>query len=56
MAMISEDVGGKTKVVDVRALSPPQRHSVILEVFDKLPAGWRLLVINDHEPFFMPVA
>src|SRR5579875_3215726 len=40
----------KSKVVDVRTLPPPQRHSRILGIFEKLAPGETLLVVNDHEP------
>ncbi len=41
---------GEHTTIDVRALPPPSRHSKILEVFDKMSPGEKLLVINDHEP------
>ena len=36
--------------IDVRSLPPQSRHGKILEIFDKISPGEKLLVINDHEP------
>lgn len=41
---------GKERVVDVRSLSPPTRHSYIMKIFEELSPGQALLVVNDHEP------
>ena len=41
---------GKERVVDVRSLSPPARHSYIMKIFEELSPGQALLVVNDHEP------
>ena len=38
------------RVVDVRPLSPPARHSYIMKIFDELTPGQSLIVVNDHEP------
>lgn len=38
------------RVVDVRSLSPPSRHSYITKIFEELKPGQALLVVNDHEP------
>ena len=38
------------QIIDVRALSPPARHSRVLEMFGEMPPGQALLVVNDHEP------
>ena len=45
MTQIEED-----KMVDVRTLSPPARHSYILKLFEEIVPGQCLLVVNDHEP------
>lgn len=38
------------RVIDVRSLSPPARHSYIMKIFDELSIGQTLLVVSDHEP------
>ena len=47
---VSVNRSGEHTTIDVRSLPPPSRHSKILEVFDKIKPGEKLLVINDHEP------
>lgn len=41
---------GECTTVDIRLTPQPVRHGKILEIFDKMSPGERLLVINDHEP------
>lgn len=36
--------------LDVRPLPPWERHAKIFEVFDGLPPGGTLVIINDHDP------
>lgn len=38
------------RVIDVRALPPPERHDFIFKIFDELETGQTLYLINDHEP------
>lgn len=38
------------RLVDVRSLSPPARHSYIFKIFEEIKPGQSLLVVNDHEP------
>lgn len=44
------DLKESERVVDVRSLSPPARHSYIMKIFEELAPGESLLVVNDHEP------
>lgn len=37
-------------MLDVRSLTPPQRHPVIFERFNALPIGGAFTLINDHDP------
>jgi len=39
-----------SRIVDVRSMPPPSRHSHILKIFDEMTPGENLLVVNDHEP------
>jgi len=41
------------EVIDVRDIPPMQRHSLILERFEKLRPGDRLVIVNDHEPLHL---
>lgn len=41
------------RMIDVRPLPPPQRHSRIFKIFDEMGAGETLLVVNDHEPIHL---
>lgn len=36
--------------LDVRALPPAQRHTVIFATFDQLPIGGWFILVNDHDP------
>ena len=38
------------RIVDVRTLSPPARHSYVMKVFEEISPGQSVLVVNDHEP------
>jgi len=38
------------EVLDLRPLSPVERHKQIFERWKKLPPGNTLKIINDHEP------
>lgn len=38
------------KVLDLRAVPRPERHSLVFTVFDGLAAGGNFLLINDHDP------
>jgi uncharacterized protein (DUF2249 family)/mannose-6-phosphate isomerase-like protein (cupin superfamily) len=38
------------KVLDLRAVPRPQRHSLVFAAFDGLAAGEDFLLINDHDP------
>jgi quercetin dioxygenase-like cupin family protein len=50
MTSNSEDNKEEERVVDVRSLSPPARHSHIMKVFEEMRPSETLLVVNDHEP------
>ncbi|MEM0074725.1 MAG: DUF2249 domain-containing protein [Conexivisphaerales archaeon] len=41
------------ETIDVRGIPPFRRHSLIMERFNKLEPGNRLIVINDHEPLHL---
>lgn len=36
--------------IDVREISPRERHPLIFNTFDGLTAGTAMLLINDHDP------
>ncbi|TYL38528.1 hypothetical protein CV102_12055 [Natronococcus pandeyae] len=36
--------------LDVREVSPPERHPMIHEAFEDLEPGESLTIVNDHEP------
>jgi uncharacterized protein (DUF2249 family) len=38
------------EVLDVRAMTPRERHPKIFETFDRLPAGEAFILMNDHDP------
>lgn len=40
----------EAKVIDVREIPPRQRHPLIFQTFEELPAGGELLLVNDHDP------
>jgi len=40
----------KNIIVDVRSLTPAQRHPQIFEAWGQLPVGEALELINDHDP------
>jgi uncharacterized protein (DUF2249 family) len=37
-------------ILDLREMSPPERHPKIHDSFEALSAGETLRIINDHEP------
>ena len=37
-------------IVDVRSIIPRDRHPLIFNTFDNLPAGQSMILVNDHEP------
>jgi uncharacterized protein (DUF2249 family) len=39
-----------TSVLDVRAIAPRDRHSLILRTFDQLAPGEAFVLVNDHDP------
>ena len=39
-----------SSVLDVRALSPRERHPKIFEALDRLKAGYTFILVNDHDP------
>ena len=45
---MSETVGEKT--IDARELPPRNKHATIFGVWNQLPAGGAMLLINDHDP------
>jgi uncharacterized protein (DUF2249 family) len=36
--------------VDVRNITPRERHPLIFSTFHKLPAGHAMQLVNDHDP------
>ena len=36
--------------LDVREIQPFERHERIFEIWDSLPVGDEILLINDHDP------
>ena len=36
--------------LDVREITPRERHPLIFSTFDNLPAGSSMLLVNDHDP------
>jgi len=36
--------------IDVREITPRDRHPLIFQTFDDLPAGGSMLLVNDHDP------
>lgn len=38
------------RIVDVREIAPRVRHDVIFQLFENLPPGASLQIVNDHEP------
>ena len=38
------------RIIDVRPLSPPARHSYVMKIFEEISPGQSVLVVNDHEP------
>lgn len=36
--------------LDVRTISPPQRHPRIFSTFDALATGEHFVLVNDHDP------
>jgi len=43
-------VAGEEQILDVRALPPFQRHSLIFETFESLSPGGAFILVNDHDP------
>ncbi|HEY8394023.1 MAG TPA: DUF2249 domain-containing protein, partial [Thermaerobacter sp.] len=41
---------GEEQILDVRALPPFQRHSLIFETFESLDPGGAFILVNDHDP------
>ena len=38
------------QVVDVRSIEPRDRHPLVFDTFDNLPAGQAMILVNDHDP------
>ena len=38
------------KIVDVREVTPFQRHPMIMEAFEALEDGEAMILVNDHDP------
>lgn len=41
---------GKDEILDVRALIPKERHTIIFDTFEKLQPGTAFVLVNDHDP------
>ena len=39
-----------SKTIDVRQIAPRDRHPLIFDTFDDLPAGGTFILVNDHDP------
>jgi uncharacterized protein (DUF2249 family) len=37
-------------VIDVREISPRERHPLIFQTFDRLAPGTSMRLVNDHDP------
>lgn len=42
-----------SRMVDVRSMPSPARHSHIFKIFDEMSPGEKLLVVNDHKPIHL---
>ena len=40
----------QSKILDVREITPRERHSLIFQTFAELPAGTAFVLVNDHDP------
>ncbi len=40
----------ETVVIDVREISPRERHPLIFQTFDDLKSGTAMRLVNDHDP------
>ncbi|MCB0204778.1 MAG: DUF2249 domain-containing protein [Caldilineae bacterium] len=38
------------QIVDVRSIEPRDRHPLIFNTFDSLPADRAMILVNDHDP------
>lgn len=38
------------KIIDVRTITPRERHALIFGTFDDLAAGQSVVIVNDHDP------
>ncbi len=47
---VKHELLGKAKILDVRDIPPVQRHTFILEEFDKLNPSDSFILVNDHDP------
>lgn len=36
--------------IDVREITPRERHPLIFQTFDKLTVGQHFVLVNDHDP------
>lgn len=47
---VDEHASGAERVVDVRHVSPAQRHPLIFQTFEDLAEGESFILVNDHDP------
>ncbi|HEX5415969.1 MAG TPA: DUF2249 domain-containing protein [Chloroflexota bacterium] len=40
----------QAKTLDVRTITPRERHTLIFQTFNALPAGTAFVLVNDHDP------
>lgn len=40
----------ETRILDVRSLVPAERHRSIFATYDRLTAGGKFVLVNDHDP------
>jgi uncharacterized protein (DUF2249 family) len=50
MAALHAHLKGQLAVIDVRQISPRDRHPLIFQTFDNLKPGETFVLVNDHDP------
>ncbi|HEX8996079.1 MAG TPA: DUF2249 domain-containing protein [Ktedonobacterales bacterium] len=45
-----DDTSEQSELLDVRVISPAQRHPLIFQRFAALPVGGSFTLVNDHDP------
>lgn len=47
---MTEQAAPEAITIDVREVSPRERHPLIFQTFDDLKAGTAMRLVNDHDP------